>query len=319
MAFIELPYTPRRPGLGPSRADIMIVGDHSRSIDNGKTVLEKCLHSAGLTIAECHLTSLLTDYTKIDSFVKLKPKFKVTVFPSEHMEALDNTIESVQPKVIVAAGKLITYCLTGKSPLTAFRGYPFLYNDRIVVPVLEPEEMIWSNYIWRHYLSHDLQKVKRYAREGWKNPNLDISYSHTFGELCELLRQLQTIDRTSVDIEVSNFEVSCIGFTTGIDRAISIAFDDRWTEEEETEIWRLVAAILENPHIVKIGQNFIFDIYFLMYRMGIFIHGYIQDSMMAHSIMYPEFLKGLGFLGSVYTDLPYWKDMVSFKNIKKEA
>jgi hypothetical protein len=53
--------------------------------------------------------------------------------------------------------------------------------------------------------------------------------------------------------------------------------------------------------------------------MGIFVRGYIEDTMMSHSIMYPEFLKGLGFLGSIYTDLPYWKDMVNFKNIKKEA
>ena len=46
----------------------------------------------------------------------------------------------------------------------------------------------------------------------------------------------------------------------------------------------------------------------------------IEDTMIGHSIIYPDFLKGLEFLGSVYTDLTYWKDEADFKTpLKKEA
>ncbi|KKK69376.1 hypothetical protein LCGC14_2934630, partial [marine sediment metagenome] len=92
-----------------------------------------------------------------------------------------------------------------------------------------------------------------------------------------------------------------------------------WTLEEEVRIWNGIANIMGDESITKIGQNFIFDIHFLAYKMNIITRGPIIDTMMAHSILYPDFLKSLNFLGSVYTKQPYWKDMVKFKDIKAES
>ena len=45
-----------------------------------------------------------------------------------------------------------------------------------------------------------------------------------------------------------------------------------------------------------------------------------KRAMIAHSIMYPELLKGLAFLGSMYCgSQEYWQDMVHFDNIKEES
>ena len=83
---------------------------------------------------------------------------------------------------------------------------------------------------------------------------------------------------------------------------------ERWTLEQEEEIWLLIAAILASPQILKIGQNLIFDISFLLQQMNIHTSGPVGDTMIAHHIMFPDFLKGLDFLCSMHTREPYYKD-----------
>ena len=85
-------------------------------------------------------------------------------------------------------------------------------------------------------------------------------------------------------------------------------------------MWLGIAKVLETPDSVKVVQNGMFDIPFLLTNCGIQVRGPIHDTMVAHSILYPDLPKGLGFLGSIYCGAQkYWKDMVSFTNIKEEA
>lgn len=326
MTFIPLTEKVKKRIEGNDSGQILLLGDWPGNVYDGaaKTVLEKCLHAAGLTTYDCAFASLFDSEREAQGYFREKPSFRVTRFPKAQIEELMPEVRAHPARIVMSAGRILTKVLLGMDEsLVAIRGYPFHSNycdgDQIVIPCLEPGDMVWSNYIWRHYLNHDLKKAARYAKDGYERPKLDLRYNLSFGELMQWLALVGGCKRTSVDIEVSNFEVSCIGFTISNSVGISIAFDERWTVEEEVAIWKQVAAILENPNIEKVGQNFIFDIYFLAYKMGIYTRGHIIDTMMSHSIMYPEFLKGLGFLGSIYTDLPYWKNMVKFKNPKKEA
>jgi hypothetical protein len=122
------------------------------------------------------------------------------------------------------------------------------------------------------------------------------------------------------DIEVENFEVSAISFAMTPDTAISFPFHHNyWTEEEEVQLWWWLNKILTTG-AKKIFQNGIFDIAFLSSQCGINVAPPWDDTMIAHSVMYPEMLKGLGFLGSMYCGAQeYWKDMVKWDNIKEES
>ena len=54
--------------------------------------------------------------------------------------------------------------------------------------------------------------------------------------------------------------------------------------------------------------------------MGIKVYGAVEDTMFAHHALQPEMLKGLEFLGSVYTDEGSWKsDHRRTKTIKRDA
>ena len=123
-----------------------------------------------------------------------------------------------------------------------------------------------------------------------------------------------------MDTESINYEITCISFTEKADAAVAFDFiNKKWTEEEEVILWLAIAKIIEDPKIALIGQNLIHDLELLALRMGIIYQGYIKDTMIMSSLMYPDFSKSLGFLGSIYTNMPYWKDMVSFNTSKEDS
>jgi len=345
MTFIDAVPTISNPmpGMGNENASIMIVGDcpdahamkaHRPFAGPRETVLEGCLHQAGLTKSEVYITNFINDDTSLIKYwggQTNRKKIKANI--DGYRDLLISEIKRVRPDVIVTLDELPTFILTSKQSLAgknAVRGYPFIWKlldelesplSIIIIPSLPPGKMIWSNYIWRHYLSHDLKKANDLSknRELLWQPEIEAIIPTTFIEAKEYLNYCSNFDCLSVDIEVANYEVSCIGFATSPTKAFSIPTDMRWTIEEEVAIWNMIANILKDKRITKIGQNFIFDIHFLAYKMGIMTYGKIIDTMMGHSILYPDFLKGLGFLGSIYTRQPMWKDAVSFKDIKKES
>jgi len=322
-------------GAGNPNAKIMIVGDcpDAQSLKERRpfagpreTVLEGSLHQAGLTKSEVYMTNLIKDDMPVEKYWKGQTNSRKIVKDIDgYKDVLQQEITSVKPEVIVTLDELPTYVLTGHQSIVKVRGYPFLaapeFPKCIIVPALHPAKMIWSNYIWRNYLSHDLSKARELSKNPadiWQ-PEIEVKIPSTFEEAKQYLDHVAQFDPLSIDIEVANYEVSCIGFATTPITAFSIPFDMRWTPEEEVYLWTAAANILGNPNITKIGQNFIFDIHFLAYRMDIITRGPIIDTMMSHSILYPDFLKSLNFLGSIYTKQRYWKDMVKFKDPKKES
>ena len=69
----------------------------------------------------------------------------------------------------------------------------------------------------------------------------------------------------------------------------------------------------------KIFQNGLYDISFLWRAYGIGVRGAEEDTMLLHHALYPESLKGLGFLGSIYCDEGAWKGMrKGTETIKRE-
>jgi len=65
--------------------------------------------------------------------------------------------------------------------------------------------------------------------------------------------------------------------------------------------------VLEDPEIPKLFQNGLYDIPFILRTVGIRVLGAAHDTMLLHHALQPESLKGLGFLGSIYSDHGPWK------------
>jgi uracil-DNA glycosylase len=314
-------------------ADILIVcpSPDGYAMKEGKpighgaeTVLQDALHQAGLIVQEVCTTSFIYDKVDITPFWRsdgAKGKSQVKGNLEPYKKTLWETIQTVKPKLIVPLGDLPTYILTGDSRITTIRGYPYKLADTgiWVLPSLDPHKMVWQNYIWRHYLSHDLKKANEIV-SGRKtaHPDFTVVIPEVLSDALAWFDILDTKPKLAVDIEVSNYHTSCIGFAYETDHGISFPIDMRWTEDEELIIWNRIARILESTTIEKVLQNGAFDVQFLIAELGIFIKNFTIDTMISHHIMYPDFLKGLGFLASIYTYHPYWKDELHGKSIKED-
>jgi hypothetical protein len=124
----------------------------------------------------------------------------------------------------------------------------------------------------------------------------------------------------SIDIETEkNKWVSEIGIAASPTNAIWIPFLLRegkklipfWKDEEDEIAARLaVRTILSSPN-PKVGQNFSYDIQYLLRKMSLVPKNFSWDTMIAQHSMLPGMEKSLGFLASIYCNEPMWKDLRS--------
>ena len=165
MSFqIQTPSNPF-PGVGNPNAKIMIVGDcpDAQSLRERRpfagpreTVLEGCLHQAGLTKTEVFMTNLIRDDMPVEKYWKGQTNNRKIIKNIDgYIDTLVKEMDSVNPTVIVTLDELPTHVLTGHQSVAgsktspAVRGYPFRailgFPGCIVIPALHPAKMILYN------------------------------------------------------------------------------------------------------------------------------------------------------------------------------
>ena len=80
---------------------------------------------------------------------------------------------------------------------------------------------------------------------------------------------------------------------------------------------RLVISWLQSGNR-KILQNAQYDLTYLWQTWGVWVKNVAEDTMLLHHALQPELEKGLGFLGSAYTDVPAWKNMRKISEVARK-
>lgn len=227
-------------------------------------------------------------------------------------------IEGFQPNLILALGNTALWSLLNATNIGSIRGAitetmpgaPVgLAQQRKCLATYHPAGVLRS-WSWRPIVVADLMKAAREAHfPEVRRPARRIMINSTLAEL-ELFVQLMTITPPpwlSVDIETGGGLIKCIGFADSRERAVVVNFihPTTWasywlTPGEELRAWQLVKALLESP-IVKLGQNFLYDLQYIL-KLGIRPRNCTEDTMLLHHSHFPEMQKGLGFLNSIYTN-----------------
>jgi DNA polymerase-1 len=293
------------------------------------------LASARIVRTDCYITNVIKEQppttskktNDISTFIDLdkKPVYETPEY-LHYKQQLYNELETTDVNIIVAFGNVPLYALTGIYPpsITKRRGSVYeslLPSKRKVLASIHPAACIHQGreggmYLWRYYILHDLHKAKRESEyRELHQPNYKIITAPSLQDATFFLGVIKASGNpVAFDIEVVNLEVSCISFCTRVGEeyiAISIPFISHGREyfniEDEALVWRLIADILEDSNIKKIGQNAIFDGQFLFRKYGIVVK-HVEDTMIAQAILVPDFPKGLDFINSVYTEIPYYKD-----------
>lgn len=261
----------------------------------------------------------------------LTSKYVRREFEAE-LDRLGEEILAIDPNLIVCLGNTALWALAGRTGVSKLRGTTSSSTHCVsgykLLPTYHPAAVLreWSH---RPTVIFDLMKARREAEfpevrrpacEIWIEPQIeDIeNFNRDYVIGCDLL---------SVDIETSGTRVTCIGYAPTANRAIVIPFDDirkkggcYWpTKQDEVRAWQLVREVLENPTIPKLLQNGAYDFSFLWRAYGIGVRNCAEDTMLLSHSLQPESLKGLGYLGSLYTDFGSWKvDHKNQQTIKRD-
>lgn len=338
MTFISANVNNQVRAVGPRDAKIILVGEApgAEEARQGKpfvgpsgTVLEQCLHAAGLTRSECYITNVVKERPRNND---IAPYFKAST-QGKHIwteagwacvEALREELAELKPNVVVTLGAVATAALTGTSKIMKYRGYVLEgHNGLKVIPTIHPAASLRGQYIYRYIISYDLRKARAESEyPDIRRPERHLVYSFSnASEVIEWINECGRSSHLSLDIECLNYELAIIGLAPSPTLGIAIPLaSPQWTLDEEVAIWRALDRVIGDPNITKIMQNGIFDIHFLASKCGIIVRGAIEDTMMAHSLTYPDLRKGLDFLGSIYCgSQEYWKDMIDWDNIKEDS
>jgi len=187
------------------------------------------------------------------------------------------------------------------------------------LPTFHPSHILrqWAN---RPVVVADLIKAWREsASPGFSRPSRGVLINPDLSDIREWHETHVRAGATlSVDIETRGGQITSIGFATSPTCAIVIPFvlvskdpprfASYWrTAEDELCARRLARGLLRSP-APKVFQNGLYDIQWLL-RDGYAVKEVAEDTMLLHHAIHPEMRKGLGFLGSIYSDEPSWKLM----------
>lgn len=154
-------------------------------------------------------------------------------------------------------------------------------------------------------LQFDLRKAIREATSPLLNlPVRELEVGLPEHIIIDKLRNIRSNKSlVALDVEGGIDTMSCISFATSPEKAFIIPINNETT----IQIWRELAATLEDTSVPKVLQNALYDRFVLHYSYGIRVGGITHDTMLKHWELYSELEKSLGVQASLYTDEPFYK------------
>jgi DNA polymerase I-like protein with 3'-5' exonuclease and polymerase domains len=240
------------------------------------------------------------------------------------VDSLISEVESVQPNVIMPLGNWPLWFFYGQKMnkdyqpvgITDYRGFILearkICKGRKILPTLHPSYYLRGNYSEAGLGILDFKKaeaqshfpdIRRQERKYYIDPQ---------GAEREVLRQrlLNEGDILFTDIEYIGSSLKCIGFSVSPDWAVTIKIrgldDIGWCR-----------SLIESGKALG-AQNAMFDFGILEWHYD--IHGFenlVYDTMVAAYVINIEHKKDLGFLGSMYTDMDAWWDVIDWGKVSR--
>lgn len=232
------------------------------------------------------------------------------------LERLRDELCFAERTCVVAFGAKAAWALLGSAKIGAIRGVAAsstLVRGLKILPTYHPAG-IMRNWSWRAIAIADLIKVANREQHfaEVRRPERTILRDPTVADIRAWLNV--PARAYAIDTETVNRQIEMIGLARSRSEALVIRLVNKsrlgfshWSESDEQEIWRLLRWRLEDPSIVKIFQNGLYDLQYFIRRSPLRPRNCSEDSMLLSHSLFPELPKGLGFLGSIHTNEASWK------------
>lgn len=319
---------PQVPGTGPRNAKIMAVGEAPAKNEGrlgypfaGKAgdELNGWLSSASIERDEIYLTNVSLEPVNVTP--KDRHFFLNGVPTPDYIVGIGKLIEDIKeikPNVVVALGNYALWALMQHQGITKWRG-SILWSDLCkvkVIPIIHPsaimrgafwersaDEPVSSITAMRPVCIWDLER----AREQSEFPECrltprQLNVAKDSYDLAKAREWLFAGKQITIDIETYGGDnLACIGFGT---EDPTVAWCVPYTED--FPVIPFYKEMLECD-LPKVGQNLMFDAC-LLDHLGLRTQNIQHDTMLAQHILHTDMPKGLDFLCSVWSDIPYYKD-----------
>ena len=296
-----------------------------------ESLLKDFAKNANLQFNEFYLTCLAKDeLPPFEREGKKKPteaevaKWYLDKLDPRYATILKDEINTLRPNLVIPLGEMGFQFLSGMGGIRKFRGSILKLNPSLgiekytkILPILGPYPYLNTEYKLKFITQIDFNKISKWQSD---QPVPDDTYRIWVARSSAELRNF--IDRAypicaAKSVEEGGFLVFDIESYMNVPTCISFCFDgfesccipfldlsiDR---DNRVLMFDLVCRVLGSP-LPKVNQNIKYD-WKTLERWSFLVANVIGDTMLAASTLYCEFPKNLGFLTSIYTDIPYFKD-----------
>lgn len=270
--------------------------------------------------------------TKKEDTTGLPPIVPGKYLRAEYLPEIDRLLQelrTVNPYLCILLGNTASWAVLRATGIGKIRGvavYSPLIPTLKCIPTYHPSGVL-QQWDLRPTTIMDLQKAKREsAFREVRRPDRTVFIEPDLSDLDWFYNTyIVGAKRLSVDIETVGDQISCIGFAPSIEIALTVPFIDYrkggnyWNDlNSELSAWAWVRKVCACS-VPKVLQNSLFDLHRLWRGYGIPVLNVEDDTMLMQHSLQPEALKGLAYLGSIYTSEASWKlEIRHQKTLKKE-
>jgi len=333
------------PGVGPYDAKIVIIGEapgehevleRTPFVGGSGRLLRALLRNAGLDPNRIYFTNVVKIRPPKNDFSTFYIDGERRQNPSEllthSIQELHNELNKIKPNVIVPLGAEALRAITGHREIGKWRGSIISTAFGKCVPSYHPA------FVLRMYETHpilqlDLKRVACESASSRIDPvRAEFLLNPSFERVISWLNRPDH-RRIAFDIETTGPFIRCLGLANSAHEALCIPFisnvkttvtpsstllfaapqataqvNNHWSLDEEREILRALDSLFRRRDVEFIAHNYPFDAERLSRELGLEVNSLYMDTMVAHHTCYCELPKGLDFLASIYTRIPYYSD-----------
>lgn len=321
-------------GHGNESSKIIFVGDYPSKIELTKKyaltgfsedIIQEQLRRNGTSLSECYRTVYIKEPLEGFGFNNKKDK-ALLEYISPRLDIwktlLIDEIKSISPNVIVPLGELALNFVAGEKRIDKFRGSVLplsseialklddkkLYEKLKIIPTWHPRSLVQKPER-KPIAALDFTKISKLRNDSGNIQNkYRVWVCRSCNDFNDFLNRNQNPKFGVFDIETHLSFITCIGFCFDGEEAISIPLlDEKIPIIDRVFLLQRIVRLLRQSNIGWVNQNILYDLT-VEERYGFYVKNIIGDTMLAAHTLYVEMLKGLDFLTSIYTDIPYYKD-----------
>lgn len=310
-------------------------GRHGNILKN--TMRQVKIHPYDEVIYRALMPSVVTD--QIFSGIYASREAPGSVLPGK-WAFLKSDLLSMPNKIIITDSRYMIEQILGRSigdsGLAHYHSTIIEWHDRWVIPVMNIYEIYTSNFLGYYALFKDLVKIASiYRDKTWDMERTRKQYNcyPTIDHVREFFAKIKEVGLYSMDIETTvvpekpkwmDFDdyvpvhrswleykhITSMSFSIDDDFSLIIPFETLILEgydSDYAEFWLYVVDLFSDPTITVVIQNMVHEVVQCLALHRVEIRNKIEDTMIMHSLLYPELPKSLEYIAASCTFLPYFK------------